>query len=323
MTDHARIDTHSHVVPPSYAAWLRRLGIDAGGLPIPHWDIGGALEAMETLQVATSILSVSTPGVHLGEDTPARDPVARAKAREVNEFAAEVVRTEPERFGFFATLTLPDVDGALEEAAYALDHLGADGVVLLANVHGRYLGDDAFDPLFDELNRRKSTVFVHPADLAAPPVPGLPAFVADFLLDTTRAAINLARSGTLARCPDLAIILSHGGGFLPYASYRAAAFASPPHPEGPPDLAGGLTNLRSFYFDVALSSSPAALPSLLAFADPTKVLYGSDFPYAPVSAGSAFAAMLDGYEVDDPLRRQIDRGNAEALFPRLARINAT
>ncbi len=234
---------------------------------------------------------------------------------QLNRYTAEVVKERPARFGFFATLTLPDVDGALAEAAYALDTLGADGVILLANAAGSYLGSKAFDPLFDELNRRKAVIFVHPTAIPGlAPLDGIPPYAADFLLDTTRAAINLARSGTLSRCPDLKIILSHAGGFLPYAAYRVAVSASPAG-----DALEGLAELQRFYFDTALSSSPSALPGLLAFAAPGHITYGSDWPYAPDVAVQAFNGRYEGYDLDRGVRAGIDRGTAETLFPRLAR----
>jgi predicted TIM-barrel fold metal-dependent hydrolase len=234
-------------------------------------------------------------------------------ARRVNEYAAEVVAAHSDRFGLFATLTLPDVEGAIAEAAYAFDVLGADGVVLLASVGGVYVGDPAVDALFDELNRRRAVVFIHPSALAGlAPLPGAPPFVADFLLDTTRAAIRLCGSGTLDRCPDLKVILSHAGGFIPYAASRIAVAASPVG-----DARDGLAKLRSLYFDLALSSSPFALPSLLAFAQPGHVLYATDWPYASDRTAESFARMYDRYELDGAQRASIDRGAAEALFPRL------
>ncbi len=303
-----RIDTHQHIVPPAYAAWLDRHGVSAGGLPIPAWSAEGALDLMEAGGIATAILSVSTPGVHLGDDAE-----ARRMARSVNEFAADVVRTRPGRFGFFATLTLPDVDGALAEAAHALDVLGADGVVLLTNVRGVYLGDASIEPLMEELDRRKAVVFVHPSELPAPPVPGIPPFAADFLLDTTRAGIHMARRGWLDRYPDLKIILSHGGGFIPYAAERIARMCSP---DG--DSAHGIERLRRFYFDTALASSPYALPSLLAFADPDRISFGSDWPYAQKERSLHFARLLDAFEMQEPLREAIHRGNIARLLPRHA-----
>ncbi len=304
-----RIDTHSHVVPPEYAAWLRGLGAAAGGLPIPSWDPHAALAVMDRHSIATAVLSVSTPGVHLGDGAD-----ARSIARDVNDYAAQMTRDHPGRFGFFATLPLPDVDGALAELDRAMDSLGANGVVLLANHRGVYLGDRRFDPVFDELQRRHAVAFVHPSLLPGiEAIEGIPPFMADFLLDTTRAAINLARSGTLERCPDVKILLSHAGGFVPYAAYRIALAASDRN-----DVLHGLSLLQRYYFDIALSGSPTALPSLLAFTDASHVTFGSDWPYAPDVAVAAMTGMYESHPLDDAARAQIDRGTAAGLFPGLA-----
>jgi predicted TIM-barrel fold metal-dependent hydrolase len=307
MTAPHRIDTHTHIVPPDYGAWLRRRGVEAGGLPIPDWSVDAALAVMDERKVRTSIVSVSTPGVHFGDDHEARD-----MARAVNEYAAKLARKHPDRFGFFATLTLPDVEGSLAELAYAFDTLKADGVVLLANTHGEYLGAEAQAPLFDELNRRSAAVFLHPAQLPGPAAPGIPPYAVDFLLDTTRAATRLVQSGTMKRCPNIKVILSHAGGFVPYAAHRIAVTTSPA------DVRGGLAQLKRFYYDVALSSSPAALPSLLAFAQPDHVLFGSDWPHAPRQVGGLFESMYESYPLSEVQRASIDRGAAERLLPRFA-----
>src|SRR5262245_52711638 len=137
---HRRIDVHHHTIPPAYADWLRSKGIsDAGGRELPAWSVEETLRLMDEKDIVTAVMFVSAPGVDLDPTNP-NDPVARAKAREVNEAAARVVQDNPGRFGFFATLTLPDVAGALAEAAYAFDTLGASGVILIANTHGQYLG---------------------------------------------------------------------------------------------------------------------------------------------------------------------------------------
>jgi len=308
MVTAGRIDTHHHVVPPAYASWLRMKGIEAGGLPIPDWSPDAAISLMDKLRIQTSVMSISTPGVHLGDDGEARE-----KAREVNEFAAEVVRKHPTRFGFFATLCLPDVKGSIEELAHAFDKLQADGVVLLANSRGIYLGEKVFDPLFDELNKRSAVVFVHPSHLYGfEPLKGMPPFVADFLLDSTRAAVRLGGSGTLDRCPDVKIILSHAGGFVPFAAYRIAGAASPKR-----DFADGMEQLKKFYFDIAISGTPAALPSLLTLARPDHVLFATDWPYATDAIAGMFTSMYEGYTLSKSQRASIDRSNAEALFPRL------
>ena len=312
-----RIDVHQHVVPPQYASWLRALGIsDAGGRELPPWSVEEALELMDDHEIDTAILSVSTPGVHL-DPSRTRCTQARAKAREVNEFAARVCHDNRGRFGFFATLTLPDVDGALDELTYAFDTLGASGVILLANTHGRYLGAPEDEPLFAELDRRRAVVFVHPSVLPGPRIDGIPPFATDFLLDTTRAAYRQVARGVVRRFPNVKIILAHAGGFVPYASHRIAVAITAETQRSPLDI---LEDLSSFYFDTALSGSPAALPSLLAFANPGHVLFGSDWPYAPSLAVSYFTGQLDGYAaLDDDGHGAIDRRSAEALFPRFAR----
>jgi predicted TIM-barrel fold metal-dependent hydrolase len=299
-----RIDTHHHLVPPFYREWLLEYGVDAGGLPIPEWSPEASLELMDSHGIETAIVSVSTPGVEPGE--PAR---ARAMARKLNEYAADLHRQHPRRFGFFATLTLPEVDGALKELAYAYDHLEADGVVLHANSKGVYLGDQALDPLFDELQRRRATVFVHPSALPGPGVPGIPAYAADFLLDTVRAALNLARAGTLDRCPDVNLILSHSGGFLPFAGARLSGLADE---DG--SLERGYQRMQRFYLDTALSSSPFALPATLAWAQPDRITYGSDFPYARPEHIWGFTAALDQFGAVD--HDAVNHANAEMLFPR-------
>ena len=77
----------------------------AGGLPLPEWNVEAAVAVMDRHDVATAILSMSARGVHLGEPAD-----ARVMARDVNDFTADVVLNHPDRFGFFATLALPDVE---------------------------------------------------------------------------------------------------------------------------------------------------------------------------------------------------------------------
>ncbi|WP_159672064.1 amidohydrolase family protein, partial [Streptomyces mexicanus] len=158
MTFPARIDVHQHIVPPVWATTLAALGLDSGGWAIPHWSPGSAIAMMDQQGIATGVLSVTAPGVHLGDDTQAQN-----LARAVNEYGAEVVKDNPDRFGHFASIPLPDVDAAVAEAVHALDILHADGVVLMSNACGRYLGDPDFEPLWAELDRRAANVFVHPA----------------------------------------------------------------------------------------------------------------------------------------------------------------
>ena len=307
-----RIDTHHHLIPPDYRKVLQKAGInEAGGRALPYWSAETALQTMAELDVATAIVSVSTPGTtFLPEQTD-----AAALARDLNDYTADLVASQPERFGFFATVPMPHIDESVAETVRALDELKADGVVLLANNAGTYLGQDGQDDLFAALDARSAVVFIHPADLPGPTVPGVAPFAADFLLDTTRAAYLLVRNGIRRKYPSIRFILSHAGGFVPYASHRMAVAIMGDTGRSPLD---SLDEFRGFYFDTALSSSAAALPTLLAFAQPGHITFGSDWPFAPVAAGKLFAAGLETYpDLDADTRDAIDRTNALALFPRL------
>ncbi len=317
-----RIDVHHHIVPPDYAELLRDKGIQPGGIPLPDWSATASTKVLRANGIASAIVSVSTPGVWFGDVMEARH-----WARRVNEYAAGVVADDPRRWGFFATLTLPDVDGAIAEATHALDVLGADGIVLLANNAGLYLGDPEFDRLLAFLHERKAVVFVHPGELPAEPVPGIPTFTADFLLDTTRAVTSLILAGAMERYDGIRWILAHAGGFVPYISHRILLTTLREEPKW--KLAALALNRRKaveermkvfgrFWFDTALSSTPAAFPSLLAVADPSRILYGSDFPFAPAAAVKYMRSEYEDIDLGAGLRAGIDRRNAEALFPRLA-----
>ncbi|MCE3034611.1 amidohydrolase family protein [Streptomyces sp. CMSTAAHL-2] len=310
MAASRRIDVHQHLIPGAYREVMERHGATAAGWPTPAWDAQSAIAMMDRRSIATGVLSVSSPGTHFGDDAE-----ARAVARSVNEYGAELVKDRPDRFGLFASLPLPDVDGALAEAAYALDELHADGVVLMSNAHGRYLGDKEFAPLWEELDARGAVVFIHPTGSALPTLDGLPGPVVDFPFDTTRTALHMTVNGVMGRHTRMKVILSHAGGFLPYAAWRFTLGAQFNPGTTPESI---LADLRRFYFDTALSASPSALPSLLAFAAPGHVLYGSDSPFAAEEHGRLFDAMLDGYDGYEPGGLDaINRGSAEALFPRL------
>ena len=314
MPSAARIDVHQHLLPPEFLAALARHGMSAWAPAT--WSAAGAIAMMDQHAIATGILSLSTPGPHFGDDAE-----ARLLARQVNERLAELVKGRPDRFGMFASVPLPDVDGALEAVRHAYDDLATDGVILLANSRGTYLGDRAFEPLMAELDRRRAVVLVHPGPLPGPPVKGIHPSLADFLLDTTRAAINLASNGVLRRYPGIRFILAHAGGFLPYAAYRVAELSPIVDPAA--DANAVLEDLRKFHFDTALSGSPTALPSLLAFARPGQVLFGSDWPYCPTETVGFFTDHLDAFDgLDAAGHAAIARLNAEVLFPRLARERA-
>ncbi|HVN39548.1 MAG TPA: amidohydrolase family protein [Myxococcota bacterium] len=312
-----RIDVHHHVLPPEYVASLARVSVTSGGgVAFPRWDAASTLEMMDRQGIAAAVTSISAPGVHFGDDV-----AARGLARRCNELSARLVADHPTRFGAFAVLTLPDVKGALHELEHALDELGLDGVVLLASQSdGRYLGDPLFDDLLAELDRRAAVVLVHPAvpkSSEALPL-DLPEAMVEFTFDTTRAALNLVFRGATARFPNVRYILSHAGGTIPYLAGRIALTgALPGLRERVPD--GPLPQLRRFYYDTALSATPHALRSLRELVGSDRILFGSDFPFAPEAVARASIDGLARYDgFDDAGRRRIDGANALELLPRLA-----
>jgi len=313
------IDVHAHMVPPFYREAAVAAGLtypDGLQMTYPDWSPTAALQLMDKLNIRTAILSVSSPGVHFGDDR-----AARALARQVNEYAADLKAGSPDRFGFFAALPLPDFDGAQGEAVHALDVLHADGVVLLSNHAGQYPGDPQFEPLLAELNQRDAVAFVHPT---APSLAccsyghlNLPAPVLEFMFETTRMANNLILSGAVERFPRIRFIIPHAGAALPALADRMTS--APAFVQGldlTPDQV--FAGLRSFYYDLAGSPVPRLLPVLRTIADPSRIVFGSDYPWTPDFAAEQRKSLLDQALSEEPqLKRAAYQENALQLFPLL------
>jgi predicted TIM-barrel fold metal-dependent hydrolase len=310
-----RIDVHSHYIPDFYRDTL----IEAGHLhpdgikAIPEWSTTLALATMDRLGIATSVLSISSPGVHFGDDAQ-----AASLARAVNEDAVRLRESHPGRFGFFASLPLPDIDTSVLELRYALDVLHADGITIETNHHGMYLGDERLDVIFSEVASRGSVVFIHPTSPqeAAHLALGYPRPMLEFMFETTRSVTNLILSGMLERHPGARVIVPHAGAALPILANRIELLLpllTPPGGATPPSVRQALKHL---YFDLAGAPVDEMLRALLAVADPSKILYGSDFPFTPADACVQLADRLASTEsVDEELKREFFRGNARALFP--------
>lgn len=313
MTNH-RIDVHHHLIPPTFVKTMERKGIQkVAGAPLPSWTPEASIENMDKHGIYTAITSLSAPGVFFGSE-----PDACQLARECNEFAADMTVRYPNRFGFFAVLPMPFTEHACAEACYALDTLGADGIVLLGSTEGFFLGDPQFEELMAELNRRKTVVFVHPNMHATSETLNLQTagFLVEFLCDTTRAATNLIMTGTLERYPDIRWILAHAGGFLPYIAWRLslANVMLPYHDNAPQGI---LHYIKRFYFDTALSPSPYALAALRELVDPSHILFGSDFPFAPaLITALETKSITESTLFDASTKAGIERAHALSLFPK-------
>jgi predicted TIM-barrel fold metal-dependent hydrolase len=311
-----RIDVHAHYLPAELQASVPAAPNFRG---FATWQPQAALEMMDRQGIATAILSMVlwTAMFAAAGDAAA----ARRVARSSNEVAAEAIRSHPGRFGGFARLPLPDADAALAEIDYALGTLRLDGVVLLTNHDGVYLGDSRLDPVFDELNRRQAVVFLHPTLPACVEHTSLgyaPSLI-EFVFDTTRAVTHLVLSGTLERCPDLRLIVPHAGGTIPFLvdriSLLAARFVPGTTTHAP---AGVEAYFRRLYYELAIAANPHAVASVLQLVGPERLLYGSDWPALDEADVHTLIQVLDGNPLlrpDD--RARIERHNALELFPRL------
>ncbi len=300
-----RIDVHHHIVPKEYVSALASVGIKTSArVQFPKWDINSSLAFMERKNIASAILSVSAPGIHFGDNK-----FAQKLARECNEFTADIIRKYPKRFGAFAVLPIPDMNAALSELEYALETLNLDGVGMLSNYFGKYLGDPIFKELFFELNHREAVVFVHPNTLPEDMLPKTkvtPAIL-EFVFDTTRAVANLIYTRSLRRYPNIRFIFPHAGGTVPYLVWRISM--------GERKI---IQSLKNLYFDIALSATPFSLRSLQELADITHILFGSDFPFFPEPLLDTMLEVYEKYEgFSSEIRSKINNENALKLFPRL------
>ena len=294
-----RIDVHAHFVPAAYRNACEAAGhVQPGGFPaLPAWDAAEHVAMMDRLGIATSLISVSSPGVHFGDDD-----AARGLARAVNETGREVRGQYPGRFGQFASLPLPDIDGAMAELAYAYDTLQVDGVALLTNFAGTYLGDASYEPVFAELDRRRARVFVHPTSPACHDATNLgrPRPMLEFIFDTTRAVVHLILNGVVARYPNIEFLIPHAGAALPAIADRVSAF-SMILPDADPS-ADVLRDLGRLRFDLAGFPLPRQLDALLAITTLEHLHYGSDYPFTPEFVVESLTNALDEAAVTDTLR---------------------
>jgi 6-methylsalicylate decarboxylase len=304
-----RIDVHHHFLPQFHADAMMAPGRRASGPP-PKWSPASSLEDMDKSGIATAVLSIVQPGVWYGDNVEE----ARALARELNEYGAQLVRDHPGCFGLFAVIAPPDVQGSLKEIEYALDTLKADGIGLLTSYQDKYLGDPSFGPVYEELNRRKAVIYVHPTTPACCRglVPGIPPGSIEYATDSTRTIAHLVFSGTAMKFPDIRWIFSHSGGTLPFLTGRFIRLAEERKPANLPE--GPLPEFRKFYYELAQGNTPGQIAALLKMVSISQVLYGTDYPFrdgAEVNRGIAewgFAAAE---------QQSIERDNALRLLPRL------
>lgn len=254
--------------------------------------------------------------MHFGDDA-----AARRLARQVNEDAAGFAADHPDRFGFFASVPLPDVDGTLEAIAYGIDDLGADGVVLMTNAQGKYLRRE-LEPVFAELDRRRAVVFLHPTSPVCweQSALGRPRPMVEYIFDTARTVTDLLVSGVLERHPNLTVIVPHCGGALAVLADRINEFMTQFLDSSRPDAPDAIEQLRRLYYDIAGPAFPRQVPALLELVPPDQLLFGSDYCWTPAQVAGKHLAAVDATRppVEGTTWRSLTTANAQRLFRRLA-----
>jgi predicted TIM-barrel fold metal-dependent hydrolase len=306
-----RIDVHHHFSSPGFIKEISTR--KTGQIPLERWTPEKSVEDMDKGGVATSIVSISEPGVHFGDNE-----AARVLARECNEYAAKLKSDHRGRFGSFAIVPMPDVDGSLKEIAYALDTLKLEGICLMTSYQSKYLGDPMFAPLMAELNRRKAVAYVHPvrADCCRALVANVNDPTIELPQDTARTILSVVFSGNARRYPDIRFIFSHAGGTLPLLIHRVEGWAN-----NRKDLAaerfpdGVRAEFRRFYYDTASSDYPWTMMPLTRLVETTQIVFGTDFPFRSAAVTAKGLAEY-GFSAAD--LAAIDRGNAVKLLPSLS-----
>ena len=305
-----RIDVHHHMFPPFYIEAMKDQ-LAANGFTLRQWSPAISLDMMDKHGIATAFVS---PVQRLVMDSMSgRDEKGRSLARKNNEYGAQMVKDYPGRFGHFAALPLPDADGSLKEIAYALDTLKADGIALWTSYMDKWLGDPSFFPVYEELNRRKAVVFVHPARASCcRNLPGQSGII-EYDIDTARAIDSLLWNGATSKFPNIRFIFSHSGGAFPVLAARIVDDYPKNRADKVPN--GVEYEIKKLYFDTAHAGWAPALDSLKDIVPVSQILYGSDAPIRVYELTDNGLVEYAGFSEND--WKAINRGNAERLFPRL------
>ncbi|MGW8202267.1 amidohydrolase family protein [Sphingomonas bisphenolicum] len=300
------IDVHAHFMPPASAP----AGTAAEGFKAPvfsSWSPQQAIAFMDAHDIDVQMLSHPLA-------------ISAKEVREHNEYGASIVQERPDRFGLLAALPLHDVQASLEEIKHSFEVLKADGIALVTNYEGKYLGDARFDPIWEALEQRRATVFIHPCSPACFECVGLgrPGPVLEFPLDTTRTAVDMLFAGVFDRFPNINFILAHSGGALATLAHRVATILEMPFCPNPRGLTTetALKALSTVYFECALASHNGALGPVVELAGTDKILFGTDYPAAPPPVVAKNIALLKAFPgLNETSLKQISR-TAAGLFPR-------
>ncbi|THH15208.1 hypothetical protein EW146_g5238 [Bondarzewia mesenterica] len=310
------VDVHHHIFPSSLPkqSISRSLGFRTPPSHLP-WTPSISLRAMDALGVELALLSI--PPGHFSD------------ARAVNEQMRETCMHHPGRFAFWGCAgDLRDTKGALELIKYAMDDLEAVGIAI-SSVYGKgaeakYIGDNLFDPIWEELDRRKAVIFLHGAQTpSSTPFPsellGIP--ITEVPNETFKAITHLIVTGKTRRFRNLAFVLAHMGGSTLVLAPRAAALSRYMGSRlSESEIMDELK--RCCWWDSALSTGAGPLGAVEACGVGERVLWGSDFPAVPLETIRWFEGNLKSFyatraaadDIGHKRLRGIYRDNVLSLF---------
>ncbi|ETS81654.1 hypothetical protein PFICI_06656 [Pestalotiopsis fici W106-1] len=293
-----RIDTHLHALPPAYIEAVNAAGGDPSGFPTPFWSPEFAISEMDEFGTAFGVLSISTPGVPIAGTGQAGRELARTLNTNLANYSTAPAYDG--RFGFFGALPdWRDIDGTIAEIEHLYQHQpSCVGVGVYSSYGGMTPGNDTFRPIWAALQKHRALVFLHPGVLDVVPMRlghGFPQPTLEYPLATTRAAVDLVISGTFRAHPDIDVILPHAGGTIPFIADRVLFGIASPATQGTSNVTAdeAAEDLKRFYLDLALVTSPAQFNGILDFTSPDKIVFGSDSPYRPESG---IADVIRDYE---------------------------
>ena len=324
-----RVDFHHHYQSPGLTKYLDSYGIrvsqfDREPLTRTEWTPAIAIEGLDKYGIDLAYTSAATyftrmAQLHKKGGSMYAGEIARRLARETNDYGARVVADSKGRFRLFAVLPQHDVDGSLQEIEYAQNTLKAPGFYMATSVGMSYLGDKKFEPVLEELNRRRAVVATHPneADWAidlVEEVKGVSTATVWYGNDTTMAIMSLLNSDAPKKFPNIRWIMSHAGGTLPFIIQRVVGEPVAPKLNGTPKPGERLYYLRNnFFYDTAQSANAAAMPALKVVAGVSQILFGTDYPWSSIDVD--VEGMTDAGVFTPGELNSIYRENALRLLP--------
>ena len=263
-------------------------------------DVSKRLDDMDRVGIDVEVVSLSTPNVFFTD--AAHQPEV---AKMMNDSYADLIARHPKRFKGFASIPMDAPDAALAELHRAIDTLKLNGVILLSNIGGKALTSPEYRPFFEEANRMKLCIFLHPMipansdafrEYVLGPIIGFP-------FDTSLAVARMCYDGMFEVLPDIRWIIGHLGGAIPYLMERMD--------NGFRDFADCRVKidklpsvyLKRLYYDT-VSFSPYTLKMVRDMVGADHMVMGSDYPHLLGSIDRAVTS-IDGLEIDQSEKEKI------------------